>query len=178
MSLQIKRLSKDLVPDFYSVNCESNELGWCNCVAWWCSSWKEFGERTAEQNKAHREKLFSEGKYDGYLLYEEGRVVGWSQCGPANRLDKLCEMYKLDLSSSPWAITCFALVPSARKRGLSKEFLNLMIKDMASQGVKHILGFPKKEAEDPWTGPEPIFIAAGFSLEKDDKKLPVYGIRF
>lgn len=176
MSLIVKRLIKETVPDFYQVNCKSNDLGWCNCVAWWCG-WKEFEGRTADQNRLHREKLFQEGQYDGYLLYENGEPIGWSQCGPARRLEKLCETYKLDSESEAWAVTCFAIVPSARKRGLSKMFLQLMVDDMKSLGVRHILGFPVRDSKDPWTGPEATFKATGFVLEKDDVSIPVYGIK-
>jgi hypothetical protein len=177
MTLAVKRLTKESVADFFQVNCESNGLGWCNCVAWWCS-WKEFGGRTAEQNKAQRESLFNSGEYDGYLLYEDGKPIAWSQCGPARRLKKLCDTYKLIPEPTTWAITCFALVPSRRKCGLSQSFLNLIIEDLKSIGVKRLLGFPVRCTEDPWTGPESIFKAAGFGIEKDDEKIPVYSIQF
>lgn len=177
MELTVKHLNKESVPDFYKVNCEANGLGWCNCVAWWCS-WNEFKDRTAEQNIAQREELFSKGQYDGYLLYEAGEPIGWSQCGQTGRLEKLCETYRLSSESNTWAITCFALAPAARKRGLAKRFLQLMLDDIKTRGVERVLGFPVRETEDPWTGPESIFKSAGFILEKDDKKIPIYSLKF
>lgn len=176
MDLIVKYLSKESVPDFYRVNCETNGLGWCNCVAWWCS-WNEFKDRTAEQNKTQREELFGKGQYDGYLLYDAGEPIGWSQCGPAGRLQMLCETYSLNPNASTWAITCFALAPVARKRGLAKKVLQLMLEDIKSRGVDRILGFPVRESEDPWTGPESVFKSAGFILEKDDKKIPIYSAK-
>lgn len=176
-NVRVKKLTAETKGDFYKVNCESNGLGWCNCVAWWCETWDEFKDRTEERNRMQREDLFASGEYDGYVLYVDGVAVGWSQVGPRDRLAKLCSQYGLQPSVSTYAISCFSIAPAHRGQGLSHIFIREILKNLKSIGVQHVQGFPKRNTEDPWTGPESLFDNAGFKLEKDALNLPVYGIR-
>jgi len=95
MIISVVPLDTSRREDFYRVHSESHGCGWCNCVAWWVPTWEEWGERTADLNRALREELFSGRQYDGYLLYAEDRPVGWCQCGPRDRLPKLVQQFEL-----------------------------------------------------------------------------------
>jgi GNAT superfamily N-acetyltransferase len=164
--------------DFYRIHSVDHGEGWCYCVAWWTPTWDDWSERKAEENRALREQLFSQGQYDGYLLYVNNEPAGWCQCGPRDRLTKLCKEYKLELDPKVWAFTCFVIVPRYRGQGLAHYFLDEILKDLERRGVRELQAFPKRgdglSKGEVWTGPEGLFQRADFSLEKDDQHRPIY----
>jgi ribosomal protein S18 acetylase RimI-like enzyme len=178
MMLSVVPLDASGREDFYRVHSESNCAGWCHCVAWWVRTWDGWGQRTAEQNRALREKLFRQGRYDGYLMYVDGQPAGWCQCGPRDRLPKLVEQFKLNPDPGVWAITCVLISPQFRKQGLANYLLDKVLTDLATRGVPRVQAFPRRGQnlpdEDVWTGPEALFKTAGFTLERDDPRKPIY----
>lgn len=179
MQLKVVPLDALRCDDFYRVHSVDHGEGWCYCVAWWTSSWDDWNERTTEKNRALREQLFSQGQYDGYLLYHNNEPIGWCQCGPCDRLIKLCKQYDLVPDPEVWAITCFVIVPNFRGQGLAHYFLDEILKDLERRGVRKLQAFPRRgdglSKGEVWTGPEVLFQKAGFSLEKDDPHRPIYG---
>lgn len=160
-------MTSELRSDFEEIHSDKNGYAWCQCVAWWCPTWEEFKLRTQSQNKKQREDLFGCGEFDGYILYEDDSPIGWSQVGKRDRLEKLRAQYELEASDSTYAISCFNIIPSNRGRGLIHIFLAEILKDLKSLRVKKVQAFPKRNSNDPWTGPESAFIKAGFTLIKE-----------
>ncbi|MCI0450044.1 MAG: GNAT family N-acetyltransferase [Chlorobi bacterium] len=182
MKVEIKKLSVEIINDFYKIHSGDTD-GWCCCVSWWVESWKEWGERTEEQNRKLRDMLFAKGEYDGYILYCDNEPAGWCQCGKRDRLIKLTNQFKLQPSADTWAVTCFLIKPEFRKKGLSRKFLELVLEDLKASGVKHVQAFPRsqpagKELDDGevWTGPENIYINSGFVKESGIESAPVYSL--
>nr|MBN2278246.1 GNAT family N-acetyltransferase [candidate division Zixibacteria bacterium] len=182
MDLKVMALDAGHVDDFFRVHSEENGHGWCYCVAWWAPTWQGWMERTAEENRRMREQLFDVEQYDGYLMYDGDKPIGWCQVGPRDRLHKLVLEYKLARDSDAWAITCFIIIPKYREIGLGRYMLEQVLKDLQKKGVKYVQAFPRRgkdlAVEDLWTGPERFFEKAGFELERDDPKYPIYGKRF
>ncbi len=181
MELKVIPLDADHEDDFYKIHCEENKAGWCQCVAWWTSSWEAWSLRTAEENKNRRKELFRAGQYDGYILYVDNQPAGWSQVGPRDRLVNLCDQYKFDPDRYAWAITCFLLLPQYREIGLAHYFLKEILKDLRNKGIMFVQGFPRRghklSADNIWTGPESVFQKAGFKIERDDPLYPIYGLQ-
>ena len=181
MNISVFPLDASRREDFYQVHSEANGANWCYCVAWWVPTWEGWGQRTAEENLTLRESLFRLGQYDGYLLYIDGEPAGWCQCGPRDHLPKLLEQYKLEPDPQVWAITCFLIAPRFKKQGLTHQLLAGVLKDLSGRGVARVQAFPRRAPdlpdEDRWTGPETIFKSAGFEVERDDPKRPIYGKR-
>ncbi len=182
MKTEVYKIDESRRDDFFKIHCAATGHGWCFCVAWWVPTWEKWSERNPMQNRQLREKLFDRGEYDGYLLYVNDYPAGWCQCGQRDRLTKLVKSYKLEPDPSVWAMTCFVISPKYRDIGLCHYFVAEIIKDSKKRGVKKIQGFPRRGENlpfgDVWTGPEAIFIRAGFALEKDDTQYPVYGLKF
>ncbi len=178
MKIEVCRLDPSRHVDFYRVHSEENGAGWCFCVAWWTPTWDGWGERTADENQRLREDLFADGHDDGYLLYVDGDPVGWCQCGVRDRLTKLTNRFKLDPDPSAWAITCFHIKPSLHGQGLAHRFLAGVLDDLKRRGAAWVQAFPRRgerlPVDDVWTGPEALFRGAGFQLEEDDGKYPIY----
>ncbi|HEY3251060.1 MAG TPA: GNAT family N-acetyltransferase [Ignavibacteria bacterium] len=180
MNIRIKKLSEKYKTDFFRIH--SGDDRWCNCTAWWVKTWDGWGDRTAEENLMLREELFDKGEYDGYLLYIDNTPIGWCQCVKRDRLEKLTNQFNLTPSPDAWAITCFLIKPQFRKQGLSQKFLDLILNDLEKNGIKHVQAFPKCGFNLPdgevWTGPENIYLKAGFVSETDNKTSLPYGLKF
>ena len=178
MKTTVRPLNASRVKDFYRVHGPEQGTGWCYCTAWWVDTWDGWGQRTAAQNRALRDKLFARNQYDGYLLYVDGQAVGWCQCGRRDRLIKLLQQYKLQPDPDIWAITCLLIASPLRKQGLAHRFLDGILGDLRHRGVHRVQAFPRRGEklpdEDIWTGPEDLYRQAGFTLERDDQDKPIY----
>ena len=179
MTITVRPLDASRVDDFYRVHGREHGTDWCYCAAWWVDTWESWGDRSADENKALREKLFEQDQYDGYLLYVYDRPAGWCQCGRRDRLPKLLRQFKLKPDPDIWAITCLLIVPPFRKQGLTHRFLDEIMSDLERKGIRHVQAFPRRgeglDDEDAWTGPEELYRRAGFILERDDPQKPIYG---
>ena len=178
MNVDIRRLDRYRHQDFFRLHSDENGCGGCRCVAWWVPTWAGWGERTAEANRALRQSLFDRGEDDGYLLYLEGEPAGWAQVGRRDRLEKLVGEYRTEPDPGAWAITCFLLAPHARRRGLARLMLDEILRDLPTRGALSVEGYPRRgsglPAEDVWTGPEALFISAGFQLVQEHPRRPRY----
>ena len=163
--------------DFYSLHCETNGEGWCNCVAWWVSTWDGWDKRTSEENREFRDQLFSRGEYDGYLLYADGVPAGWSQCGRRDRLEKLCAQFALPPDPNIFAITCLMIAPPFRKQGLAHKFLAEILVDLKNREVQKVQAYPKKGSAhkdgEVWMGPAAVYLRAGFAQVREGERTSV-----
>lgn len=116
----------------------------------------------------------------GYFLYVDGEPARWCQCGPRDRLAELVSQYRLDPDPAVWAITCFFVIPARRASGLAHRLLAGVVEGLRSRGVERVEAFPRRgedlPPDDVWTGPEPLFRAAGFAVLREDARRPVYEI--
>ncbi len=175
---EVRRLTADRREDFFRVHCDAEGTGWCYCAAWWVETWDGWGERTGEQNRALREALFDRGELDGYLLYEGGRPIAWCQVGLRDRLEKLVAQFELQPDPEAWAITCFAVIPSERRRGAARFLLTEVLRDLRGRGAVRVQAFPKRGVDVPemWTGPEELYRRAGFAVVREDESRPVLAL--
>lgn len=178
--IEVRRFEPARRADFDRLHCAAEGADWCQCVAWWAPTWPEFAARTAEENRREREALCARGEYDGYLLYEDGAPAGWCQAGPRDRLEKLVAQYRLTPDRAAWAITCFRIAPGRRRRGLATRLLEGVLADLPARGARRVEAFPKRGAGldegDLWTGPEALFLAAGFRVVGEDPRFPVLAL--
>lgn len=179
LKLDVKPMAAHRRKDFGDVHCDAKESGWCQCTAWWVPSWDGWKERTAEQNLRLREQLHEGGEYDGYLLYSDGRPIGWIQVGRRDRLEKLVQQFKLEPDPDTWAITCFYIQPDYRGKGMASFLLRQVLANLKRKKVKRVEVFPKRNPQDihdMWNGPESMFARAGFTVALDDAERPVLAI--
>ena len=180
MDRQVHRIDESRKNDFYKVHCAVNDAAWCFCAAWWVPTWDNFDQRQAMQNYQLRDRLFKDGEYDGYLLYVDGKPVGWCQVGPRDRLEKLTREYELAADPYTWAITCFLIAPSYRRMGLAEFMLSEIIADLKTRGARRLEAFPHRGETlgecGMWTGPEAIFRRAGFCVARDNPEKPILGL--
>lgn len=151
--------------------------GWCFCVAWWVGTWDGWGQRTAGENRALRDRLTESGIFDGYLAFDRDEPVGWCQVLPRDRLLKIRRQFHLEPDDGTWAIGCFFIPPVHRRRGIARRMLAAVLADLPERGARRVEAYPKRvpggDAGDLWNGPEALFRANGFVTLKDDPVRPV-----
>ena len=156
--------------DFLALHSEAHGAGWCRCVAWNVPTWEGWGERTAEENLALRREIAARGERDLWLLRVDGEPAASCQAGPRDRLPKLVGAFGLEPSPETWAITCFFVAPAHRRQGRAAELLAGLLEDLRALGVSRVEAYPKAGAAledgEAWTGPERLFLDAGFELVK------------
>lgn len=178
--ITVHRFEESRRVDFFRLHSAEHDAGWCFCAAWWVPTWDGWGARTADQNRAARERLLDRGQYDGYLLYVDDAPAGWCQAGPRDRLPKLVRQFGLAPDATTWAITCFFIAPAQRGQGLARHLLAAVLDDLRDRGVRRVEAFPKRGADldalDVWNGPEGMFRRAGFQVVQDDPARPVLAL--
>lgn len=182
MLREVQRLTPDRVADFFRLHSQAHQAGWCYCTAWWVPTWEGWGERSQAANRALRQELFARGQHDGYLLYADREPVAWCQVGLRDRLEKLRAQYGLQPDPQAWAITCFFTAPSQRRQGHARHLLGAVMRDLKARGVRRLEAFPRRgpalEPGDLWTGPESLFLQAGFRVARDDARRPLLALEW
>jgi ribosomal protein S18 acetylase RimI-like enzyme len=176
-TLRVVRFDENRREDFRRLHSDANGAGWCRCVAWWVPTWEGWGERSAAENGAFRDSLCDAGHYDGYLAYDSAEPVGWCQAGPRDRLEKLVTQLGLHPDPAVWAITCFLVAPSHRRRGVARALLRHALADLGARGVARVEAYPRAgtglDEGDLWTGPAGLFVDEGFRHAGDSPRGPV-----
>ena len=170
MAYRVERFGPTTREDFRRLHSDGNGAGWCRCVAWWVPTWDQWGERTAQENASLREALCDAGEYDGLVAYDGRDPVGWCQLGLRDRLEKLVLQFELAPEPRTWAVSCFLVSPSHRGCGVASALLEAAIQAARAGGADQLEGYPRTTADDPgelWTGPEALFVRAGFTNVRD-----------
>ena len=180
-SLRIEPLGPDNASSFFRLHDDRNGAGWCRCAAWWVPSWDGWGERTAAENLAVRCSLHEQGRHDGLLAFGEADdPVGWAQVGRRDRLPKLVEQLELAADPDVWAVTCFLVAPTHRRRGVAARLLGAAIEVAKSAGASRLEGYPRVghvlADDDAWTGTERLFASAGFDRVDGDGPRAVFAL--
>ena len=141
--------------------------GRCWCVAWWAPTWDEYVAQSPEEHRAVRDGLFERGVHDGYLAYVDGAPVGWMQVGPRDDLPKIAEAFALESDPDTWAISCVLVLAPYRAQGLGRRLFTGVLDSLRGRGVGAVEGYPLHgtghEAAEVWTGPESLYVDAGFT---------------
>ena len=179
MTFELRRLDATLRDDFLALHSDSNEAGWCRCVAWWVAGWDGWGERSAEENAALRNAVFASGEGDGYLLYEGSEPVAWCQVAPRERLPGIAADFGHDAPAGTWSIGCVFVAPGHRRKGVARALLERVVADLEARGAKRIEAYPRRGAEhalEMWNGPAELWAELGFEPAGGDGRRAVVAL--
>ena len=177
MRVSIKRLSRESEDQFARLHCDETGNGRCHCVAWWVPTWDGWSERTPDQNRALRQKLFRDGVHDGYFVFAGAELVGWVQAWKRDAFAKLASQFGVVSDHDAWMIGCVLVLSPFREQGIAREALSLIVDDLRLRGARSIDAFPKRGASDAgelWNGPESTYARLGFVTVRDDVKRPLF----
>jgi GNAT superfamily N-acetyltransferase len=174
MPVRIEPLDASRRADFLAVMSRgSEESGTCLCTAYHGCDYAKAGA-----GPACRDKLFSEGRSDGYLLYVDDRPAGWCQCGPWSSFAVLKNPPK---QPDAWAITCMVIAPEMKGKGLGHAIFRAVLDAIRLRGAPYVYAFGHRLGQtysSPLAElPESVCVKAGMNLVKDDPECPIYGMR-
>jgi GNAT superfamily N-acetyltransferase len=160
--------------DFRAVMQANAEAAKCLCT----SAYVEY-RKDPSLAPTCRDRLFAEGRSDGFLLYRDGAPVGWCQAAPRDGLPLLVRGRGLAPDPAAWAISCMVLVAGAKGQGLAHEFLRMVLAELRRRGVSRIQVFAYRYRPDEDTStfvelPESLCRKAGLTLEHDHPMCPIY----
>lgn len=164
--LWARALQPEFAEDFFKFH-DRADCGGCWCMYWHFpgtnDDWAKADKAKLREQKCDRIALQGD---TGMLLYEDEAPVGWCQFGPRKHFPKLVE--KLKPPPGPedlWCINCLLVAPEKRRQGYARVLLAISMEHLQRMGVKEVEAYPvagEHEAGEVWTGPEKLFLDAGF----------------
>ncbi|HVJ50631.1 GNAT family N-acetyltransferase [Desulfitobacterium sp.] len=181
LNLEIYPLDITRWDDFETLFGEKGACGGC-----WCMSWRlkksDFERQKGNENKLAMRTLVEQKEKVGLLAYIDNKPIGWCAVAPRDvylRLENSRVWKRID-NEPVWAITCFFLAKSYRRKGISLELLKGAINYCKTNGVRVIEGYPVVPYGDnipaafAWTGIPSVFEKAGFVVaERRSKAKPM-----
>jgi len=141
-ALDVKSLDATTWPDFARLVEKHNGV-WGGC---WCMAFHPEGIRTAEQNRAEKERRVREGRAHAALVYDGPTAVGWCQFGPTDELPRIKHKraYLEGLTDPPdWRITCFFVDRGYRGKGVAGAALQGALEEIARLGGGTAESYPE-----------------------------------
>jgi ribosomal protein S18 acetylase RimI-like enzyme len=139
---------------------------------------------SGEANRVAMRARVEVGEMEGYLAYDGDEVVGWMNAQPRHKLPHCFERMRItapDIDCAPFqaaVIVCFVIAPARRRSGVARALLTGGLASLAARGIKLVDAFPLKAGDgaasaDHYHGPLSMFLAAGFSILREDAEMTV-----
>ena len=148
MDLELKRISVDSLHDFldyFDHRAFLNDEDWAGC---YCQAYlneaNDNGEEAWVEGAARQRACdrISSGAMDGYLAYNQGRVVGWCSAGSSKLYPGVPEAQE-----SLAVIVCMNIDPDFRHQGLAGQIMDLVISDLTERGFAAVEATPHKNGD-------------------------------
>jgi GNAT superfamily N-acetyltransferase len=147
----------------------------CKSCMYWEMEWGHSVSEVREPEAAKRQWFTtSSGFYGpcGKLVYDGDKVVAWAQYAPASCFPR-AGGYHTHPSNDAYLITCLAVAPSHRNKGVATMLLSTIIRDLEERGVSAVETFAKKNGSDNPSGPVGLYLKKGFKVKADDPEFPL-----
>jgi GNAT superfamily N-acetyltransferase len=140
----------------------------------WCMFFrmrrKDWSKAKAKTNKSGLKTLVDANAPPGLLAYVDGEPAGWASLDPREKFDHLTysRALKLDRSESGvWAIVCFVVGKTHRRRGVQTALIDAAVDYARSRGARAVEAYPIEpsgdlQSYDGYTGIRSSFLRAGF----------------
>ena len=169
MKLTFSPLTPGRWDDFVELFGERGACGGCWCM-WWKLKRTEFDAQKGSGNRRAMYRSVESGTMPGILAYDRARPVGWCAVEPRDRYPVLARSRVLKpIDEQPvWSVTCFFILKTYRKRGVSVRLLREAVRYVRSHGGVLVEGYPveprKQETADvfAYTGLFSAFQRVGF----------------
>lgn len=179
--MSFRPLSLATFDDFVSFHARPECQG-CYCMYWhFPGDNRAWQLATPEDNLAAKRERVARGAAHGMIAYVGGEPVATLQFEPRDELHKLtARMPYRDLAPAPrvWALACFRVREDTRRRGVARALLAAALAYLRDElGAEAAEAYPRRgedlRDEEVWTGPESLFLSAGFEVVREHAQYPV-----
>jgi GNAT superfamily N-acetyltransferase len=182
MNIEIRPLSLALLDDymnFFDHVAFSDHQEWSRCYCThfhWGSTLEAQCKLSGGQKRArdYAIEFIRDGIIQGYLAYQNDRVVGWCNANDKTgfrRLVARTELWeKADRGAKVKAVVCFLVAPGMRGKGIATQLLDRVCRDAAAEDYEYIEAYPRRGETDIYVnyhGPYALYEKCGFVLHKD-----------
>ena len=177
MTLDIRPLTRDRLPDLATLFGQGGDPKWC-----WCSWYRvrsiDFATATQAGNRRVLEGAVEatamEDRSPGLVAYRHGEAVGWVSVGPRDDYDRLQHSRVLGpVDDRPvWSIVCFVVARKARGEGIARALLDAAVDYAREHGATLLEAYPvetdggRVPAAQAFKGTLGMFEAAGFEVDE------------
>ena len=157
-------------------NIPSGDFGFdCKSCLFWEMEWGQSIHEIREPEAAKRQWFNMSSSFYGpcgKIVYDGDRVVAWAQYGPAECFPR-AGGYHTRPGNDAYLITCLAVAPSHRRRGVGTLLLSSIIRDLEERGVTAVETFAKRNGSNNPSGPVGLYFRQGFKVKAEDPELPL-----
>lgn len=181
MNLKIKRLTPERANDFFSffetdAHADNPNEDRCYCVNWVSANHNDQPDfSTPSKRKAFAKMYIDAGTLQGYLAYEDDKVVGWCNTNTKSECVHCMgwKSYMNDIPTHPVqddkmkSIYCFTIAPHMKRKGIAGLLLETICRDAKEEGFIGIEVFPLKTSKDEFMsfmGPIGLYEKYGFKI--------------
>ena len=177
MEIEVKKLTNELLDDwleYFDNTAFSDNNKWSGCYCM-CYHWNDSlqnkkkwdcSKSGAAYNRECAVKFIKERIMQGYLAYNDGKVIGWCNVNDKQVYDNV--IFKL-----PWedrekgkkikSVVCFCIAPDLRGKGIASRLLEKLCLDAADDGYEYIEAYPFSNIEyNAFHGPISMYEKNGF----------------
>ena len=186
MELEIYKLTPERLGDylwfFENVAHSDNDM-WatCYCIDYCGAANADADLRDNRVRRQYAIDYVNQRLIQGYLAYEDGRVVGW--CNANRKADCMdCVGWREEISRSSHdraeaqrikSVFCFTVDPNLRGQGIAEALLRRVIDDAPGEGYTVLEGYPNKGESDMYynyVGPLALYEKLGFVITGETKR--------
>lgn len=195
MTIEIKKLTPELANDYFyffetDAHADNPNEEKCYCVSWVSAYHNNETDFSSPcKRKALAKMYIDEGTLQGYLAYENSKVIGW--CNTNTKLKCVHSIgWKSYMSDIPFypvqddnmkSIYCFAIAPHMKRKGVASQLLETIISDAKKDGFSGIEVFPLKKSKDEFMsfmGPIGLYEQHGFKIVGETERDNIMRLTF
>lgn len=174
MQIIFKKLSPDLCTDFmyyfdHVAFTDNKEFSMCYCLESHVTKQEDEALSSKESRRAKAIELINCGIMQGYLLYEDNKVIGWCNTGDKASYCAVMdeEHTTVDLKNHKVkVIYCIEIAPAYRGKGLAHLIVDKVCEDAKAEGYEFVEGYPFLDRDFAYQYHGPIRLFEKHSFER------------
>lgn len=170
--IEFFEIKPETVTDFlyFFDNCafsEDDEWAGCYCLEGHCEKHFEISFTDRRKRRKIAKGLVEKGALRGYLLRDDGKIIGWVKLGDKVDFEAFREWPHGDFPEKRGetaALYCIDLIPEYRGRGIAKQILGFALKTCKERGFRYLEVYPDIDAnaQRNYRGHIKMYEEAGF----------------